>query len=136
MSKKTRKETKKSSKEIKKSSKEIKNSDKKVTRYGSVIQVKPDRYAEYKKCHAKVWPKILSMITECNIRNYSIYYKDGFLFSYYEYVGNDYTADMAKMAADPKTQEWWDYVKPMQQPLKTRKEGEWWAEMDEIFHLA
>jgi L-rhamnose mutarotase len=23
---------------------------------------------------------------------------------------------------------------PMQQPLDTRKEGEWWAEMEEVFH--
>jgi L-rhamnose mutarotase len=22
----------------------------------------------------------------------------------------------------------------MQQPLDTRKEGEWWAEMEEVFH--
>ena len=41
------------------------------------------------------------MIQECNIRNYSIYYRDGYLFSYYEYVGDDYEADMAKMAARP-----------------------------------
>jgi L-rhamnose mutarotase len=23
---------------------------------------------------------------------------------------------------------------PMQQPLDRRKEGEWWAEMEEVFH--
>ena len=42
---------------------------------------------------------------------------------------------MAKMAADPKTQEWWDIMMPMQEPRSTRKEGEWWAEMEEVFHL-
>jgi L-rhamnose mutarotase len=52
-----------------------------------------------------------------------------------EYVGDDYEADMQKMADDPKTQEWWSITKPMQQPLETRKEGEWWADMEEIFHL-
>ena len=78
---------------------------------------------------------MMAMIKKCNIRNYSIYYKDGFLFSYFEYVGKDYAADMVKMAADPKTQEWWAYVKPMQEPLATRKDGEWWAEMEEIFHM-
>lgn len=40
------------------------------------------------------------------LQNYSIY-KDGFLFSYYEYIGTDYEADMAKMANDPETQRWW-----------------------------
>jgi L-rhamnose mutarotase len=39
------------------------------------------------------------------------------------------------MAADPETQRWWDVCKPCQKPLDTRKEGEWWAMMDEVFHL-
>ena len=42
---------------------------------------------------------------------------------------------MQKMADDPKTQEWWDVMKPMQQPLSTRSKGEWWADMEEVFHL-
>ena len=41
---------------------------------------------------------------------------------------------MAKMAADSTTQEWWDVCMPMQEPLDTRKKGEWWAEMEEVFH--
>jgi len=41
---------------------------------------------------------------------------------------------MSKMAADPTTQKWWDVCKPCQQPLKTREEGEWWANMEEVFH--
>jgi len=31
---------------------------------------------------------------------------DGLLFHYFEYVGDDYEADMTKMAAHPKTQQW------------------------------
>jgi L-rhamnose mutarotase len=42
---------------------------------------------------------------------------------------------MAKMAADPKTQAWWKLCGPMQRPLETRVEGEWWASMDEVFHV-
>ena len=61
------------------------------------------------------------MIRKCNIRNYSIYYKDGFLFSYYEYMGSDHDADMKLMAADPKTQEWWKLTDPCQEPLPTRE---------------
>ena len=103
-------------------------------RYGMVLKVKPDRIEEYKAYHAEVWPAVAKMITECNITNYSIYLKDGYLFSYFEYVGDDFESDMAKMAADPVTQEWWDVMMPMQDPLPTRKEGEWWAEMEEVFH--
>ena len=52
-----------------------------MKRYGSVIGVKPEKLEEYKKLHAAVWPAVLAMISECNIRNYSIYYKDGMLYS-------------------------------------------------------
>jgi L-rhamnose mutarotase len=105
-----------------------------MQRYGSVIKVKPEKLEEYKQLHAAAWPDVLKMIAACNIRNYSIYLKDGFLFSYFEYVGTDFAADMAKMAADPVTQAWWKLTDPCQEPLPTRKEGEWWASMEEVFH--
>ena len=105
-----------------------------MKRYGSIIGVRPEKLEEYKKLHAAVWPEVLQTIRECNIRNYSIYYKDGLLFSYYEYVGTDYEADMKKMAADPVTQKWWTFCEPCQRPLDTRADGEWWAVMEEVFH--
>jgi len=105
-----------------------------MKRYGSVIKVKPEAIPEYKQYHAAVWPDVLNMIRKCNIQNYSIFLKDDSLFAYFEYHGTDYKADMAKMAADPRTQEWWSVMMPMQQPIATRREGEWWAEMEEVFH--
>ncbi|MCJ7661082.1 MAG: L-rhamnose mutarotase [Anaerolineales bacterium] len=105
-----------------------------MKRYGQVIRVNPETFGEYVRYHADVWPDILKMIYECNIRNYSIFHKDATLFAYFEYIGDDFEADMAKMAADPKTLEWWDIMMPMQEPLETRAEGEWWADMDEVFH--
>ncbi len=100
-----------------------------------VLRVKPEATERYKQYHAAVWPEVLAKIADCGIRNYSIYFKDGFLFSYFEYVGGDFATDMAKMAADPKTQEWWAIMEPMQDPLPTRKPGEWWADMEEVFHV-
>ena len=106
-----------------------------MKRFGQVIGVKPEHFEAYKKYHAAVWPEVLMMITACNIRNYSIFHKDGLLFAYMEYTGDDFDADMEKMAADLKTQEWWAIMEPMQRPVETHKEGEWWADMDEVFHL-
>lgn len=106
-----------------------------MQRYGMVLRVRPEATERYKQYHAAVWPEVLDMIGKCGIRNYSIYFKDGFLFSYFEYVGSDFQADMAKMAADPKTQEWWAIMEPLQDPLPTRKPGEWWADMEEVFHV-
>ena len=106
-----------------------------MQRVGTVIRLKPDSLEIYKKYHQKVWPEVLKQITECNIRNYSIYFKDNLLFGYFEYHGADLKSDLDKMAADSKTQEWWAIMKPLQEPLASRKEGEWWAEMEEVFHL-
>jgi len=105
-----------------------------LQRYGLVIRVKPEAVEQYRAYHAQVWPEVLETIRSCNIRNYSIFLKDGYLFAYFEYHGSDYQADMGKMAADPKTREWWSITDPMQQPLETRREGEWWAQMEEVFH--
>ncbi len=105
-----------------------------MRRYGSVIRLKAEKEAEYRRLHAEPWPGVLAMIRACGIRNYSIYLKDGYLFSYFEYVGSDFGADMAKMAADPETQAWWKLTDPCQEALGTRAEGEWWASMEEVFH--
>jgi L-rhamnose mutarotase len=106
-----------------------------MKRCGQVIKLRSGVYDSYTKYHADVWPGILAKISACNIRNYSIYHKDGFLFAYFEYVGKDFDGDMKKMGDDPLTQKWWDIMKPMQEPLSTRSSGEWWADMTEVFHL-
>jgi len=107
-----------------------------MQRMGMVIGLKPANITNYKRLHASVWPEILALISECNITNYSIFLKEpeNLLFGYWEYTGDDFEADMAKMAAHPKNKEWWAVCMPQQQPLETRKPGEWWAMMDEVFH--
>lgn len=108
-----------------------------MERMGMMIGLNADKVAEYKELHANAWPGVLEMITACNIRNYSIFLREpeNILFGYWEYHGDDFAADVATMAADPETQRWWDVCMPCQAPLDTRKEGEWWAMMDEVFHL-
>lgn len=111
----------------------------KVQRFGSVIGLKAEKLDYYKELHANAWPEVLKMIKDCNIRNYSIYLHkldDGnyYLFSYFEYTGEDFKGDMAKMAADPMTQKWWKETDPCQFPVKNRAEGEKWAAMEEVFH--
>ncbi len=108
-----------------------------MKRYGSMIGIKQEKIAEYKALHAAVWPDVLAMIVKCHIRNYSIFLREpeNVMFGYFEYHGTDFAADMAIMAADPRTQEWWAVCGPMQEPLDTRAEGEWWADMPEVFHV-
>jgi L-rhamnose mutarotase len=106
-----------------------------MQRYGAVIRLQPGAEEKYRYHHDHPWQEVNDMIRKCNIRNYTIFLKDGTLFAYYEYHGADHKADMAKMAADPKTQEWWAIMEPLQHPLDTRQPGEWWARMEEVWHL-
>lgn len=117
----------------------LKAADPAPQRYGSVIGLRAEKLDEYKKLHAAVWPEVAKAIHDANIRNYSIYLRklpDGqyYLFSYFEYVGHDFKADMAKMAANPATKRWWKLTDPCQKALEDRKPGEWWASMEEVFH--
>ena len=105
-----------------------------MKRFASVIGMKPENRVEYERLHADVWPEVLKQIHNSNIRNYSIYRYGELLFSYMEYIGTDFETDMAAMAADPVTQKWWDVCMPLQSPVSDRVEGEWWADIPEIFH--
>jgi L-rhamnose mutarotase len=100
-----------------------------------VLRVRPEKFEEYKRLHAAVWPEVLERITASKIKNYSIYHKEGWLFSYFEYWGDDFEADMKLVAADVATRRWWSIMEPMQIPLPSREPQEWWARMEEVFHL-
>ena len=106
-----------------------------MIRMGSVIGLNAEKIEEYRRLHADAWPGVLKTISACNIRNYVIYMREpeNLLFSHFEYHGDDWQADQAKMAADPVTQEWWALCMPCQKPLDSAKEGEWWAPMEEVF---
>lgn len=106
-----------------------------VQRFGSVVRLRPEKEAEYVRMHAEVWPEVLRQIAASGIRNYTIFLRDGLLFSYYEYVGDDHARDMAAMAADPVTQDWWRLTAPCQEPVETAGQGELWAPLREVFHV-
>lgn len=114
--------------------KEEANPPRSIQRYGQVIRIKLEKLDYYKELHANSWPCVVQKIQECNIRNYSIYLQDELLFAYFEYVGDDFTADMEKMAADTCTQRWWKETNICQEPIATAKEGDWWTTMEEVFH--
>lgn len=104
-----------------------------MQRIATVIDVVPEKLEEYRRLHAAAWPEVLAALRRANIRNYSIYLKDHTLFSYLEYHGDDWEADMALVAADPVTQRWWALTDPCQQPWPTRQPGEHWARLEPVF---
>jgi len=105
-----------------------------VRRFAQRIGVRPDRIEEYERLHAQVSPEVLDQIRRSNIRNYSIFRDGTSLFAYFEYIGDDFAADMAAMAADPATQRWWALTDAMQDPLPDRDPGSAWKTIPEVFH--
>ena len=105
-----------------------------MKRYGQILKLRPKHQADYVRHHAQVWPGVLAQIRRSNIRNYSIYLREGMLFAYFEYVGSDFEADMRAMAADPETQRWWALMEPMQEKCPTATPAEWWSNLTEVFH--
>ncbi len=106
-----------------------------IRRVAWVIKVKPEKLEEYKKLHANPWPEVNAILKEAHIQNYSIYYRDGLLFSYLEYTGTDFDGDMKKMGDNPITQKWWKLTDPCQEPVESAGEGVWWADLEEVYHL-
>ena len=106
-----------------------------MKRFGEVIKVKPEKFEEYKKLHKEIWPSIVQKQKEANMQNFTIFYRDGYLFKYFEYVGDNYEEDMKKLAADEENKRWLTFTDPCQEPVETAGEQEWWAPMENIFHI-
>jgi L-rhamnose mutarotase len=102
---------------------------------GQLGRLKKDKIQKYEELHAKPWPEILHTIHECNLRNYSIFRHEDLVFAYFEYVGKDYEADMAKMEKDEATQRWWAFTKPCFEKFSFRPDSEFYADMKQIFYF-
>jgi L-rhamnose mutarotase len=99
-----------------------------------VIEIRPDRIQEYKELHAPSSPGVRDLLTKYHMQNFSIFLHeiDGrwYEFGYYEYTGSDYEGDMAKLAAEPRNQDWLKICDPMQIPLKGENS---WAMMEQVY---
>jgi L-rhamnose mutarotase len=118
---------------------EADKSPKKVRRFGQVIGLRPQRQTIYNMLHAHPWKPINKLIRQCHIQNYSIYETelDGklYLFAYFEYTGDDFDADMARMAKDQTMQAWWQLTDPCQIRLPGTPEAKQWKEIPQVYHL-
>jgi len=105
-------------------------------RIGMVIGIRPDRISAYEAVHAASHPGVRDLLVKYHMHNFSIFIHKlaedrYYLFGYYEYTGSDYLADMAKLAAEPRNQEWLSTTDPMQIPLPGERS---WSIMREVYH--
>jgi L-rhamnose mutarotase len=106
-----------------------------IKRVGMVVGIDPDRIDEYKRLHADDNPGVRDLLNKYHMHNFSIFLQkmpDGkwYEFGYYEYTGDDFKGDMAKMDAEPRTIEWLKQCDPMQIPLP---ESDGWTEMKRVY---
>jgi L-rhamnose mutarotase len=111
-----------------------------VQRYAWVTGLKPEKAEYYRQLHAHPWPAVNHMIKQCHIRNFSIHECEIegklYLLAYLEYTGQDFDADMKRMAADPETKRWWKETDPCQSPLPAAAaKGKIWADTKEVYFL-
>jgi L-rhamnose mutarotase len=103
-------------------------------RVGMVIKLKPEYVEQYRALHADDNPGVRDLLSKHHLANFSIFLHkindEWFEFGYYEYTGNDFKADMAALAAEPRNQAWLEICDPMQLPL----DGEQgWTEMEQVY---
>lgn len=108
--------------------------DRPVRRVGMVIELRPEGIDEYRRLHADGHPGVRDLLAKYHLRNFSIFLHQiggrWLEFGYCEYTGDDYDADMARLAAEPRNREWLTICDPLQQPL----EGEaGWAMMERVY---
>jgi len=107
----------------------------KIRRFGSVIGIKPDMIEEYEKLHDHTNPGVRKLLGEAHIRNFSIYiqqFENGefYLFRYFEYTGDNYESDMAKMAEQSEIISWLSVTDPMQITFTGEST---WTEMEQVY---
>lgn len=104
-------------------------------RYAMAVRLKKEKRDFYIKNHANVWPEILEELKKINVKNYSIYLKEDFMFGYLEYDGNDFDGDMATMQKIPIVEKWTKLMIDCFNPFPNNDENDSWVMMEEIFHL-
>jgi L-rhamnose mutarotase len=102
---------------------------------GQIGKLKKEKIEEYVTLHSNAWPEVLETIHRCNLRNYSIFLQGDTVFSYFEYVGEDYEKDMISMEKDEVTQEWWKHTKPCFERFSISPDSEFFHNMKQIFHF-
>jgi L-rhamnose mutarotase len=104
-------------------------------RVGMVVGLKPAQISEYKRLHADSNPGVRDLLNKYHMHNFSIFLHqiDGkwYEFGYYEYTGDDFEGDMAKMDAEPRIKDWLKVCDPMQSPLPGEKG---WATMEQVYY--
>jgi len=104
-----------------------------VQRVCFILQVRPERLAEYKERHRNVWPEMLAALESTGWHNYSLFLRDdGLLTGYLETP--DFEAARRGMEALAVNAQWQKEMQPFFAAPAGRPD-ENMLPLEEIFHL-
>jgi L-rhamnose mutarotase len=99
-----------------------------------LLQVRPDRVAEYRRRHAEVWPEMREALSATGWRNYSLFLRDdGLLVGYLEC--EDFDASRAAMDATEVNARWQAEMQEFFEELDGRRSDQGMRPLEEVFHL-
>jgi L-rhamnose mutarotase len=107
-----------------------------VKRVGMVIELRAEKADAYRELHSDANPGVRDLLNKYHMHNFSIFARkldDGkeYLFGYVEYTGDDYEADMAALAAEPRNTAWLEQCDPCQKPVEGEES---WAVMERVYY--
>lgn len=104
-----------------------------MKRVGFQFKVRPDRLAEYKEHHRRVWPEMLDALRETGWHNYTLFMRnDGLIFGYFE-TEESLAAAQGKMAEKDVNTRWQEFMSAFVDA--SARPDETFVELEEYFHL-
>lgn len=102
-----------------------------MKRIGTLMKLKPGCEEAYVRLHDEIWEEVVEAAHRANMRNYTIFRTGDWLFSYYEYIGGDFDADMAAKNALPVSAAWQEATGAFREIVE---DGARVMLLDEIWH--
>lgn len=103
-----------------------------MIRKALLMQVFPEKVAEYEKRHNPIWQELIDLFEAHGVHNYSIFLNET-THNLFAYVEVEDEARWASIAQTDACQQWWDHMKPL---MKYNDDGTPWSrELREVFHL-
>lgn len=98
------------------------------------LRVRPDRLAEYRERHARVWPEMLQALHDAGWHDYSLFlHEDGTLIGYFR--TEDLEASLAAMERTDVNRRWQAEMAPFFENLDGRRPDQGFEVLEEIFNL-
>ncbi len=106
-----------------------------MQRVSFLLKVKPEKIAEYKAHHQRVWPEMLEALRRTGWHNYSLFMRaDGLLVGYFE-AEESLAASQAGMAKEAVNARWQEFMAPYFENLGGAHADASLVELEEVFHL-